>query len=107
MDIALLVRFLNLRKPFVIRIKSTPPKKYAGLHWSWLRNGKVISHSINVHLWDGRELETLIAHELIHAWQAETGGIRRAHGKKFQRKAAEIEETFGIKEIYLPEYDKD
>ena len=53
-----------------------------------------------------RSFQTLIAHELIHAWQAENN-CGEIHGEKFQYWARILEQDFGIMldRVYDPELD--
>jgi predicted SprT family Zn-dependent metalloprotease len=52
-----------------------------------------------------RDFNTLLAHELIHAWQEEN---RKAetHGKHFKKLAKQLESQFGFTEIYIKGIDE-
>ena len=51
-----------------------------------------------------RDFKTLLAHELIHAWQAEND-IEDIHGPLFQKLASNLQEDFNLNRIYDPELD--
>lgn len=52
-----------------------------------------------------RDLNSLIAHELIHAWQEENGKDE-IHGKHFRKMSRKLEAEFGLLGIYNPEIDE-
>lgn len=107
-DILEIVKYLGLKKPFDIQIKSRKHKNMDAAYWALNRKGKLVSHLIRVYTGNdsARSLECLIAHELIHAWQEENN-ILEIHGTKFIKMAEKIEYKFGISNIYIPGVDKD
>lgn len=92
--IALLTEFLDLKKPIDIRLKTKLPHEFKNtraIHYSWVQGSKVLRHVIQIRLTeDGRNLETIIAHEMIHAWQAEHKPKSKEHGKCFQDTALHV-----------------
>lgn len=107
-----IVEYLGLNKPFEIKIISKGHKHCSADYSALYKdggNGKLHKHVIRVFAGNldntgERNLETLIAHELIHAWQEEFE-YPDTHGHSFQMMAANIECEFGIKDIYRPEID--
>jgi hypothetical protein len=53
---------------------------------------------------DSRDLETIIAHELIHAWQEENGHAD-THGASFKKAARRVAKKFNLPHVYLPDVD--
>src|SRR5574343_480785 len=87
------IKVLGLKAPVDIRILSSMPNRYKtakGLQYSWVDNNqKIKRHVIYISLdTDARSFNTIVVHELIHAWQAEYRGIDSpAHDKSFQNVA--------------------
>jgi len=85
--IDLTVEYLGLEKPYTIKLNSKG-KKSASAEYraSYNRGGELVSHQITIYLGnqdtDTRDIETLIAHELVHAFQEEKG-IIEIHGQDF------------------------
>ena len=85
--IDLTVEYLGLEKPYTIKLNSKG-KRSASAEYraSYNRGDILISHQITIYLGnqdtDSRDIETLIAHELIHAFQEEKG-IIEIHGQDF------------------------
>jgi hypothetical protein len=102
-----IVEFLKLEKPVEIQIRTKTKKKVDAYYWGlYSETGELKSHLIRVYgLNPERGLQTIIAHELIHAWQEEKGFSDEIHGWKFRVTAEDIEFNFGIKNIYLPDLD--
>jgi hypothetical protein len=81
------VEYLGLEKPYTIKLNSKG-KKSASAEYraSYNRGGELVSHQITIYLGnqdtDTRDIETLIAHELIHAYQEEHN-IDEIHGDDF------------------------
>lgn len=76
-----------------------------------LRKSKVYKHKITVYLgnYSGRSLEALIAHELIHAWQAEND-YQDIHGESFIKTARYLTRElskwgYEVPGIYIPDLD--
>jgi SprT-like family len=107
-----IAEYLGLQKPFDIRIKSKAHKWAAGFCEQHTRKGKIIRHVITIYLpsiiASNYTLESVIAHELIHAWQAENGELieGKYHGRVFQDIAADIGRQFKIPNIF-GKYDTD
>lgn len=107
-----IVDYLGLQKPYKIELKSKGNKVASALYMALYSNGGkdgLHSHWIRINLGNlsnpnERDLNTLIAHELIHAWQEEKG-YTDIHGTSFQMKAAEISAEFKMPGVYNPETD--
>lgn len=104
-----IAKTLRLKKPFVIQLDSRKSKDTAGLWWpEYSEKGILKIHKIRIYISDLeadiRNLDTLIAHELIHAKQEEMG-YTDTHGKSFKRYAKKLAELYGLPNIYLKEYD--
>jgi len=85
--IDLTVEYLGLEKPYTIKLNSKG-KRSASAEYraSYNRGGELVSHQITIYLGnqaaDSRDIETLIAHELVHAFQEEHN-IIEIHGDDF------------------------
>ena len=104
------IEFLGLKKPYKIELRSKSNKAMtAGYYAILTKNNKLHSHLIRIYMGnlsdDIRSLETLIIHELIHAWQQEKG-FTDIHGPSFQYMAHLISIHFRIPNLYLPDTDK-
>ena len=102
------IDYLELKKPVTIRIL---PKsnKWADAEYEaeYSEKGKLLEHIITVYTKNAqRDFETLIAHELIHAWQEEKK-LTETHGPAFIKYARKMETDFGLREIYNPEVDEE
>ena len=113
--IAACVEYLDIRRPYRVslqnRIKN--PDWFAYCTATIDNKGNVLRHNIVVTMQDmlKYDLNTIIAHEFVHAWQFENHIKGRNHGKKFQNKAMKLAEYlnlcgFNIGEIYRPDIDK-
>jgi hypothetical protein len=85
--IDLTVEYLGLEKPYIIKLNSKGKKSASAEYIAkYNRGGILVSHQITIYLGnqleDTRDIETLIAHELIHALQEEEG-IIEIHGEYF------------------------
>ena len=85
--IDLTVEYLGLEKPYTIKLNSKGKKSASAEYIAkYNRGGELVSHQITIYLGnqleDTRDIETLIAHELIHALQEEEG-IIEIHGEYF------------------------
>lgn len=101
------IKFLKLKKPVNLRI-ITRKNKFADAEYlpTYHDSGRLKEHRIWIYLKDNsREFETLLAHELIHAWQEEHKK-KEIHGKFFVKYAKKMEKHFNLKEIYLPDVDE-
>ena len=101
------IKFLGLKKPVNLRIV-TRKNRFADAEYEPEfsdKTGKLKEHKITIFLKDNsRDFETLLAHELIHAWQEEHKKTE-THGKFFIKYAKKMEEQFNLTEIYLPDVD--
>lgn len=112
MRINQIAKYLRLKKPFSITLKSGTKNKATAKYWGlYSEKGKLESHEIKI--WIGnlenpleRDLETLIAHELIHAWQEEKG-FTDTHGESFKTAAFVISAEFNLKRVYDPDIDEE
>ena len=93
-------KFLELKKVFEIRIKSKSHSWAAGFCEQHTRKGVIIKHVITLYIPQIEKSEfdlyAVIAHEFIHAWQAETLKDYQYHGLEFQAKAREITDYFRV-----------
>jgi hypothetical protein len=99
------VEWLGLEKPYTIKLNSKG-KKSASAEYraSYNRGGELVSHQITIYLGnqdtDSRDIETLIAHELIHAYQEEHN-ITEIHGDAFSEIAEMLTFTLEAAGIYV------
>ena len=111
------IEYLNIQRPWMLKIQPYIKAGYRAEYYSEINaKGKIRKHVIVVSQDDlendGRNLDTLIAHEFIHAWQAEYKPYSSIHGKNFQTKAAELEDYLqgagfeNVKGIYLENIDE-
>lgn len=111
------IEILELKRPvdirFVSRIRN---KNWCAYHYAEIKNEKVIKHVIKYSLETSRDtdrdMQTIIAHEMVHAWQAEYYPHSATHGVRFRDKAFDLRdnllnEGFDIHDdIYCAETDK-
>ena len=108
------VEWLGLEKPYTIKLNSKG-KKSASAEYraSYNRGDILVSHQVTIYLGnqdtDSRDIETLIAHELIHAYQEEHGWTE-IHGDDFADIAEMLTFTlraagFNIGQIYIAGVD--
>ena len=103
--------FLKLKKPVDIQFRFRQSSDYDAEYWPKMRdNGSIKRHIIRFYVCADQDFErdfnTLLAHELIHAYQAERE-LTEIHGKHFKKWAKKLQKTFGIKGIYNSELDCD
>jgi hypothetical protein len=102
------IGFLQIEKPYKIVLKPRL-KGNAAEYYEMRRKGKLVSHLIRVSIsnleTDRRDLNTLIAHEFIHAWQAENG-IVKVHGREFRKQAKALGNILNLDNIYIKGVDK-
>lgn len=101
--------FLELEKPVDLRIIQRFNKS-ADAYYEPIYNlkGKLKRHKITVYMVGAcRDFDTLLAHELVHAWQEEKGFTKRAHGRHFRCMAQKIGAEFNLKDLYLAGIDVD
>ena len=96
------IKYLGLTKPVVVRINSRTHKAWDGYYMPrYNSKGKLSEHRITVYLQDySRDFDTVLAHELIHAWQEENGKTEY-HGWHFKRIARKMEKTFSLAGVYI------
>ena len=101
------IKFLGLTKPVTLRFKTRIHKKWDGFyipHYS-SKTGKLLEHRVTIYLTNAtRDINTLIAHELIHAWQEENKKSE-VHGKHFKRLAKMMAQEFDLENIYMKGVD--
>lgn len=101
------INYLGLKKPVNLRIV-TRKNRFADAEYEAEysdKTGKLKEHLITVYYKNNsRDLDTLIAHELIHAWQEENKK-QETHGKYFKKYARKMEKQFGLHEIYIDGVD--
>lgn len=96
------IKFLKLTKPVVVRINSRTHKHWDGYYQARYNNkGNLAEHRITIYLQNqSRDFDTILAHELIHAWQEENGHTE-FHGKEFKRIARKMQKVFGLINVYV------
>lgn len=103
------INFLGLKKPVDVTIKTRWGRDCDAYYLPTYsdRNGKLTGHKIVIWLGGAnRTFDTLLAHELIHAWQEENKKLE-IHGKHFQRMAKAMQKAFALEKIYWPGVDED
>lgn len=113
-------KYLGLDKPYDIKLKSREHEWAAGFCEQRWRGDRIVRHVITIYLPNIEssefDLYAVIAHEFIHAWQAEHNMLddpKQWHGAVFQQMAADItfhfSEFWDIKllEVYSPASDID
>lgn len=112
-----IIEFLEIKKPYRLIFKPTiKPKKALATHMAMSVSGKHIRHDINLSLSmfanpdETRTMESIIAHEFVHAWQAEYRPNSAVHGRVFQNKAKELEDYlvskgFAVSALYMKGID--
>jgi len=105
--IAKTIGFLEIEKPYKIVLKPTL-KGSAAEYYAMVRKGKLVSHLIRVSIsnlkGDIRDLNTLVVHEFIHAWQEEKG-LTEIHGPEFRKMARKLEKFLNMENIYIKGVD--
>lgn len=103
------IKFLKLKKPVSI-IFDNRGNRWADADYETEycdTTGKITCHVIRIYNnADSRDSLTLLAHELIHAWQAENNKDE-IHGPYFVRLARKMEKKFNLREVYLPGIDEE
>ena len=102
-----LVRYLDLEIPYRIIIKPKLSDNACGEYVEMRRKGKLFQHRVTLGAdwFNQRSFESLVAHELIHAWQVEWTTEKKHHGKEFRRMARNIEQEFGIPNVFIKGVD--
>lgn len=110
-----MIKFLGIKHKVELRIrrKNKNIRNAAACYEGLYVGVKLVSHRITINgnsILDPdeqRNIKTLIAHELVHAWQEEYRVKGKAHGKRFARKAAYMNMKFRVPNIYRPDFDID
>lgn len=90
------VQYLDITSAYSIRLESGSDLDCVGYCETVCANGFIIRHDIVIFLegleYDQRNIETLVAHEFIHAWQFENNiHSGKHHCKKFVKMANRLE----------------
>lgn len=105
--------YLGLKKPYDIKIRSHGKTNCGGKYWAKVyKNNRLHSHLIHIYVGNldsPRSIEVLVAHEMIHAWQAENRKLiknkKKHHGEEFVKMAKKLGRAFKLKGIYNKELD--
>lgn len=102
------IKFLKLKRPVQLAVVNRPHKSAdAEYEPEYRDSGKLDYHKITIYNNpESRDFNTLVAHELIHAWQEENKKWE-THGKYFVRLAQQMEYRFGLQDVYLPAIDEE
>jgi hypothetical protein len=109
-NLAYYIEFLGLKSPVELTLKTKSNKSMDAVYYPKFSNkGNLKAHKITVFLGNldvnaKRNLDELIAHELIHAWQQENNLVE-FHGVNFVVQAIAMDEKFDLPNIYLAELD--
>lgn len=98
--------FLNIQRPFKLELVSKSHKTDCGSYWAiYSQKKRNLSHLIRVYIKDSpRSVDSIIAHEFVHAWQEEQGYMG-VHTPEFIQMARRLSIHLSIPLIYDPEYD--
>ena len=99
-------QYLELKNPIEVQIRTkTKRDRDADYRAVYDEAGELKLHIIRLYGFiQNRGLESVIAHELIHAWQEENY-IEEIHGKDFVKMAKQMEKHFHLTQVYIPELD--
>ncbi len=103
------IKFLKLKKPVNLTVINRKNKSADAEYEPEYsdKTGKLKNHNITIWFCDNtRDFDTLVAHELIHAWQEENKKWE-THGPAFIKCARKMEKEFGLREVYLPDVDEE
>ena len=102
------IQYLKLKRPVQLTVINHASKSCdAEYETEYYDNGKIARHLITIYNNPySRDFNTLVAHELIHAWQAENNKDE-IHGPYFVRLARKMETKFNLREVYLPGIDEE
>lgn len=97
------INALELKLPVELRIKFKQYSNDAEYEPRFNKHGKLKRHVITVYFDSDnhRDFNTLVIHELIHAYQEENK-INEIHGESFAKMAAKFPE---YPQVYIPEID--
>ncbi len=103
-----MIEYLGIRLPVEVSVRTRRRADcdafYIGVYsdkTGLLKSHKIVVYTVDAH----RDFDTLLAHELIHAWQEEHKKAE-IHGRHFQRLAQAMGEHFGLQNIYMPDVDE-
>jgi hypothetical protein len=110
--------FLDLDSPYELRIMSKPHAWAAGFCEQRMRKGKITKHVITLYIptieASGFDFYGVIAHEFVHAWQAENGLLWEGayHDETFAVQCHRVavwaaDQGIDIGPVYHPETDVD
>lgn len=101
-----LIDYLGLELPVFVEFRTIHKKAYDAYYMpKYSRKGNINGHIIKINLINNdRDIDTLLAHEMVHAWQEENGKTD-THGKSFIKMARKVEKTFSLKRVYDSEID--
>lgn len=101
------IEFLKLKKPVNLRIVTRKNKSAdAEYEAMYTDSGRLKEHRITIYKGHVRDFDTLVAHELIHAWQEEHKK-QEIHGKFFVKYARKMEQAFALREVYIEGVDEE
>lgn len=102
-----LIDYLGLEFPVYVEFRTIARKGYNAYYMpKYSKKEKVNGHIIKINMKDSdRDIDTLVAHEMIHAWQEENK-YKDTHGKSFRKMAAKVSKAFDIKDIYIKDVDQ-
>lgn len=105
------VKYMRIQKPYKLKLLKRAKVDATAEYWGLYNRDKTLSsHLIHIYLKNisdnpnERPLETLIIHELVHAWQEECG-FTDNHGYSFKWMSAELEDVLKLPDIYIPGRD--
>lgn len=112
-----IIDFLQLKAHYTIKLQNTLRSGARAEYYSeHSDSGKLRKHCIVIATKgienDARSFETLLAHEFVHAWQAEYKPNSAVHGKVFQNTARELQDYLigsgfeNIGDLYLKGVDE-
>lgn len=98
------INFLDLQKPVELTMTDKNPKKWDAFYLPKYGKKRLKKHYITISTKADRNQETLLMHELIHAWQEEKG-LREVHGKKFRKMARKAERVYNLVDVFVKGLD--
>ncbi len=99
-------KFLGLKKPVEITLTDKVTKKWDAFYLPrYNKKGKLKNHCITISIAGNRDINTLVMHELIHAWQEEKRKTE-IHGKHFRKWAKKAYLHFGLSQVFIKGVDK-
>lgn len=103
-----LIQHLKIKRPVnLLVVNKNNPEADAEYEAEYSERGRLTQHHITIFFKGNyRDFDTLLAHELIHAWQEEHK-LTEHHGPEFKKLARKVGEKFSLPEIYVPDVDID